>query len=142
MAENMIHGDQEDITMAKPHPIELRERVVSRVESGHTHTSTAAHFNVSIKFVNDMMKLKRETGKLVPRHNPGNTGNGKLEPYKAWIRARVDEKSDITLGELCLELLETFDLRASCPAVSRVLHEGGLSHKKRPSTRVNRAALT
>ena len=52
--------------MAKAHPIELRERVVSHVEEGHTHRSTAAHFRVSIKFVNDMVKLKRETGHSQP----------------------------------------------------------------------------
>ncbi len=52
--------------MAKPHPIELRERVVAFVEEGHTHRATAEHFRVSVKFVNDMVKLKRETGSLQP----------------------------------------------------------------------------
>ena len=53
--------------MGKPHPIELRERVVAFVEEGNTHRSAAAHFRVLIKFVNDMVKLKRETGALVPK---------------------------------------------------------------------------
>ena len=39
--------------MPKPHPIELRERVVAHVEAGHSHRKTASHFRVSVKFVND-----------------------------------------------------------------------------------------
>ena len=50
--------------MGKPHPMELRTRVVDFVEEGNTHRATAAHFRVSIKFVNDMVKLKRERDRL------------------------------------------------------------------------------
>ena len=56
--------------MGKPHPMELRTRVVDFVAEGNTHRATAAHFRVSIKFVNDMVKLKRETG----LNRPGFTG--------------------------------------------------------------------
>ena len=42
--------------MGKPHPLELRERVVAFVEEGNAHRSAAAHFRVSIKFVNDMVQ--------------------------------------------------------------------------------------
>ena len=47
--------------MGKPHPLELRQRVVAHVEAGNTHTSAAERYAVSVKFVNDMVKLKRET---------------------------------------------------------------------------------
>ena len=50
--------------MGKPHPIELRERVVAHVEEGRSHRSAAARCRVSVKFVNDMMILKRETGRF------------------------------------------------------------------------------
>ena len=53
--------------MCKPDPMELRRRVITFVEEGNTHRATAAHFRVSIKFVNDMVKLKRETGSLEPK---------------------------------------------------------------------------
>ena len=87
--------------MVKAHPIELRERVVAHVEEGHTHRATALHFKVSIKFVNDMVKLKRETGGLERKPFPGRLGRGKLEPYKGWVRHRVAEQGDITLDQLC-----------------------------------------
>ena len=51
--------------MGKPHPIELRERVVAFVEEGNSHRSAAGCFRVSPRFVNDMINLKRETDKIV-----------------------------------------------------------------------------
>lgn len=120
--------------MAKAHPIELRERVVSHVEEGHTHRSTAVHFRVSIKFVNDMVKLKRETGSLLAKPVGNRRGSGKLEPYKDWVRSRIEEKGDITTTELSLGLKETFDLDVYAWSVSRLLHRLGLSHKKRHFT--------
>jgi len=50
--------------MGKPHPVELRTRAVALVEQGNTHTEAARRLCVSIKFVNDMVRLKRETGSL------------------------------------------------------------------------------
>ena len=43
--------------MGKPHPIELRERVVAFVDEGHGHRETAGHFRVSPKFVNDTVPI-------------------------------------------------------------------------------------
>lgn len=59
--------------MGEPHPVELRERAVALVERGNTHTLTARRLCVSIKFVNDMVRLKRETGSLSAKlqGNPG-----------------------------------------------------------------------
>ena len=53
--------------MGKPHPIELRQRVVDHVAEGNTHRSAAARFKVSVKFVNDMVKLMTATGALRQR---------------------------------------------------------------------------
>ena len=53
--------------MGKPLPMELRQRVVDFVEEGHTHRSAAAQFRVSVKFVNDMVLLKRATGSLAAK---------------------------------------------------------------------------
>ena len=65
--------------MGKPHPFELRRRVVAHVEAGNTHQSAASRFDVSVKFVNDMVKLKRATGALTPKPQ-GNGGWSKLGP--------------------------------------------------------------
>lgn len=128
--------------MPKTHPIEIRERVVAHVEEGHSHRSTAARFQVSIKFVNDMIKLKRETGRLLPRSFAVRKGCGKLEPHKDWLRARVDAKGDITLDELAVELKEQLGVDVHRWTVCRMLHQLGLSHKKRQYGQVSSAAKT
>ena len=81
--------------MGKPHPIELRERVVAMVEEGHGHREAARHFRVSPKFVNDMVKLKRETGSLDPKRQ-GNPGRGKLSDHSPWVRRLLGARPSLT----------------------------------------------
>lgn len=78
--------------------------MVSLVEAGNTHHSAAARFHVSVKFVNDMVRLKRETGSLAPKRQ-GNPGIGKLTPHEDWVRAQVEAKGEITLDEMAARLL-------------------------------------
>jgi transposase len=115
--------------MGKPHPFELRARVVAYVDLGHSHRKTAKVFFVSIKFVNDMIKLRRETGSLAPKKQ-GNTRPGKLAPYVDWVKDRLEEKGDLTLDELCLELCGQHGVKASRGSVGKWLHRLGLSNKK------------
>lgn len=120
--------------MGKPHPIELRERVVAFVDAGHGHREAARHFRVSPRFVNDMIKLRRETGGLAPKRQ-GNPGRGKLTDVAGWVRARVAERGELTLDALVIELHEAHGLKVHRSAVGRLLHRLGLSHKKRPARR-------
>ena len=46
--------------MGRPHPLALRERAVVLVDEGYNHTAAARQLRVSIKFVNDMVRLRRE----------------------------------------------------------------------------------
>ncbi len=48
--------------MGKPHPMELRILVIGYVDEGHGHRQASWNFQVSPKFVNDLVKLRRETG--------------------------------------------------------------------------------
>lgn len=45
--------------MGKSHPIGLRQRVMARVEEGHSNRTAAAHFRASNRFVNDMVIVTR-----------------------------------------------------------------------------------
>lgn len=116
--------------MGKPHPIELRERVVAFVEAGHTRRLAAEHFRVSPRFVNNMMLLKSETGSLSPTRQ-GNPGVGKLSSHQEWVRQRMAEDGEATLDELCVELAER-GVAVHRASVGRLLHRLGLSHKKKP----------
>ena len=65
------------VLMGKPLPMELRRRVVDSVDEGHTHRSAAAQFRVSVKFVNDMVLLKRRTEFLEAKPQGNGGGHGK-----------------------------------------------------------------
>mgnify|MGYP006291134823 FL=1 len=120
--------------MGKPHPIELRTRVVAYVDEGHGHREAARHFRVSPKFVNELIKLRRETGSLAPRRQGNGGGHGKLAGLTGWIDARVAVKGEITLDELVSELAETHGVDVHRGTVWRALRRLGLTHKKRPAS--------
>ena len=115
--------------MGKPHPIELRQRVVAHVEAGNTNRSAAARFDVSIKFVNDMVRLKRSTGSLAPRPQ-GNGGWSKLGAYDGWARERLAREGDLTQEGLAQALLAEHGVRVAVSSVGYWLHRLGLTHKK------------
>lgn len=119
--------------MGKPHPVELRSRAVALVEQGNTHTEAARRLCVSIKFVNDMVRLKRETGALAPKPQ-GNPGRGKLTGLKDWAQRRIAVRPDLTIDELTAELAADHGLQVHRSSVGRLLRRLGLSHKKRPAS--------
>lgn len=116
--------------MGKPHPMELRERVVAFVDEGNSHREAARHFRVSPRFVNDMIKLRQETGELEPKRQ-GNPGRGKLMVVAPWVRERIAAQGDLTLDALVCELRDTHGIVVHRSAVGRLLHRLGLTHKKR-----------
>lgn len=126
--------------MGKPHPMALRERVVTFVGEGHSHRAAAMRFRVSVKFVNDMVILKRETGGLEPRKQGNGGGHGKLGRLQDWIRSRMTAKPDLTLNDLVLEIAATHQTTVHRVSVWRTLHSLGLTHKKRLASRRAEAA--
>lgn len=111
--------------MGKPHPSELRQRVVAHVEAGKTHHSAAARFDVTVK-------LKRETGSLAPKRQ-GNPGIGKLTPHEDWVRVQVDATGEITLDEMAARLLVERGVQVDSSSIWQLFHRLGLTHKERPS---------
>lgn len=106
--------------MGKPHPLELRARAVALVEPGNTHTEAARRLCVSIKLVNDMVRLKRETGALAPKPQ-GNPGRGKLMGVKDWVQRRIAVRPDLTIDELTAELAVEHGLLVHRSSVGRLL---------------------
>ena len=118
--------------MPKAYSIELRERVVAHVEKGHTHRSTALHFDVSISFVNNMVKLKRESGDIAPSPHAPNKGKGKLSSHKQTIMKIIADKSDITLNELSQKLHQEAKINVSAWGLSKFLNRSGYTDKNTP----------
>jgi transposase len=126
--------------MGKPHPLELRQRVVAFVDEGNSHREAARHFRTSPKFVNDMINLRRETGGLDAKPQGNGGGCGKLSDLAGWVRARLAEKGDLTLDELRLELEQEQGVTVHRSSVGHWLHRLGQSHKKNPARRRAKAA--
>ena len=108
----------------------LRERVVAFVEEGHSHRASAAQFRVSVKFVNDMVILKRETCGLEPRTQGNGGGHGKLASIRGWLKARMLAKPDLTLDDFVLEVADDHGVKVHRVSVWRVLRSLGLTYKK------------
>lgn len=115
--------------MGKPLPMALRERVCAFVEEGHGHREAARHFRVSPRFVNELMKRRRETGSLVPCRQGHAPGSGKLAPHVVFVRARMAVSGELTLDELSAAV-EARGVMVHRSNVGRLLHRLGLSHKK------------
>ena len=128
-----VYGRCWGFMMGKPLPMELRQRVIDFVEEGHTHRSAAAQFRVSVKFVNDMVLLKRATGALEPKPQGNGGGHGKLAGVADWILRRITAKGDLTLDELVVELRSEQGVAAHRTSVWRCLRRLKLTHKKRPA---------
>jgi transposase len=88
--------------MPKPYSLDLRERVVSYVEAGHSRRAAAAHFRVSPSFVINLMTAFRERGAVTPKAL-GGWRHSKLDPHRVFILRRVAEKDDISMPELAGE---------------------------------------
>src|ERR1700689_2817241 len=89
--------------MPKPYSLDLRERVVSYVEAGHSRRAAAAHFRVSPSFVIHLMTAFRARGAVAPKAL-GGWRHSKLDPHRVFILRRVAEKDDISMPEMAGEL--------------------------------------
>ena len=114
-----------------PHPLsnDLRERVLAYIEAGHSRHEAAAHFDTSVSFAVNLMKLWRETGSVDPRPR-GGFRHGKLKPHRDFILETVTARGDITMPELAKELKAAKGLEVTASALSKFLISCGFSFKK------------
>lgn len=123
--------------MAKPLPLALRERVAAFVDEGHSNREASRHFRVSPKFVNDLMKLRRETGSLSPRRQGHRGGGGKLADHADFVRRRIAERGETTLDELCVDL-QAQGVTVHRSSVARLLHRlASVTKKDTPGERAS-----
>jgi transposase len=115
--------------MPKAYSLDLRERVVRLVEAGRSCHAAAAHFSVSVSFVVRLMRAFRAAGCLAPRPSGGRR-HAKLDPHRAFLIARIEEKPDITMPELAAELLAAAGTKADPASLSRWLIRNGYRFKK------------
>jgi putative transposase len=126
--------------MAKPHSMDLRERVIAAVESGGMSCNRAAlHFHVAISTVVKCMQRLEATGSVAPGQIGGHKPRKINGDHEAWLSRRIGE-SDFTLNGLVAELAER-GLAVDYHTVWDFVHAAGFSFKKRrwlPASRAGR----
>ena len=125
--------------MGKSYSVDLRERVVARVEAGHSRRAAAARFEVSASFAVKLLARRRATGCVAAARQGRPPGGGKLAPHLAFLMAQVEERPDVTMPELADILAAEHGVRAHPSSLSRVLCAAGFSYKKNPDGIGNRA---
>lgn len=125
--------------MPKPYSLDLRERVVRFVESGHSRHAAAAHFGVSVSFVVILMRNYRKTESLAPKASGGRR-HSKLDPHRVFLLGRVAEKDDITMPELAAELAAVAGVQVAPASISRWLIRNGYRFKKNAAGQRARSA--
>jgi transposase len=127
----MLAGVRGPAWMARPYSLDLRERVVARVEAGDSCRTVAAIFGVSVASVVKWSQRKRQTG------SPAARPMGGRRPYavageREWLLARIVEEPDVTLRGLVAELAER-GTKVSYYAVWHFFEHEGVSFKKKPA---------
>lgn len=107
---------------------DLRVRLVRNVEKGQSARSQAGVFDVASSTAVKWVKAFRGEGRVKAKPHGGGR-RSPLAPHADWLKARVEEQPDLTLQELCLDLLAR-GVKTSKSAVSRLLLSLGFSYKK------------
>jgi transposase len=115
--------------MAKPYSVDLRERVVSAVETGGlSRRDAASRFGVGISTAIAWVRRFRQTGSVSPGQMGGHKPKAIRGEHHAWLLERIREK-DFTLRGLVAELAAR-GLKVDYRAVWNFVHAEKLSFKK------------
>lgn len=116
--------------MGKSYSSDLRERIVGRVDEGHSCRAAARHFGVGASTAIRLVGYRKRTGSIASPRQGRPRGTGKLLPYRDYLIAQVEEKPDITMPELAARLEESHGLRVPPSSLSRFLLKHGFTYKK------------
>ena len=128
--------------MTKPLSNDIRERLVSAVDSGLSRRSAARRFGVAASTAIKWVDQWRRTGDVGPRPQGGDHRSHRIEAHAEEILALVNEMPDITLGEIAAQLDAGHGLTVAQSTVWRLLDRHGMTFKKKPRTRPSNSELT
>ena len=115
--------------MSRPYSNDLRERVVSAVESGRMSRNQAAqHYGVAISTAVHLVRRFRESGSSGQRKMRSHKPKSILRAHNEWLVERVQAR-DFTLKVLVGELVER-GLKVDIRAVWEFVHAQNLTFKK------------
>ena len=116
--------------MRGPYPGELRVRVIGFVEAGGSRREAAEQFDIGVSSAIRWMQRFRQDGTCEPMPRGGSTSP--LEEYAEQILDLVNDRPDLTLGEIVVALHKR-RLPGSRSALSRFFARHGITFKKKPA---------
>jgi transposase len=123
----------------KAYSMDLRDRVVAACDAGDaTREQVAARFSVSVRWVRDLLKRRRETGSVGPKPH----GGGRARAFDAAADARLREAVRAEPDATPEELARTAGVACSPAAVQRALDRLALTRKKSPGGRPSATGRT
>jgi transposase len=118
-----------------PYSMDLRERVVAACDARDgTRQQIAARFSVSVSWIRDLLKRRRDTGSIAPRPHGGGRAPAFDGAAAARLREAVRDDDDATLEELS----GAVGVRCCASAVHRALKRLGITRKKSRGGRPSR----
>lgn len=122
------------------YPMELRQRVIDAYDAGASAAKVAERFCVSGRWVQQLLRRRRETGSIAALPPSGGTGKIKLDAsictkLVEWLR----EDNDLTLAQL-RDRLNDIGIAVTKPAIWYKLDALQLTFKKNLARRRARAS--
>ena len=123
----------------KAYSMDLRERVVAACdEGGTTREAIAARFSVSVRWVRDLLRRRRQTGSIAPKPRGGGRPPAFDAEAAGRLREAVRADDDATLAELA----RAAGVSCCASAVHRALARLGVTRKKSRGGRPSRTGPT
>ncbi|HEU5116671.1 MAG TPA: IS630 transposase-related protein [Isosphaeraceae bacterium] len=111
----------------KRYSMDLRERVVAACDARDgTREQIAERFSVSVSWIRDLLKRRRETGSIAPRPRGGGRASAFDAAAEERLREAVRADDDATLEELA----RAAGVNCSASVVHRALARLGITRKK------------
>ena len=109
---------------------DLRRRVLAAVDGGMSCRQAAERFGVSASSAIRWNDRRRREGDFGPKALGGDRRSGRIEAHAELILSLVEDKPDITLGELQARLAEQ-GIAAAVSTLWRFFKRHGITRKKR-----------
>ncbi|MDJ0679340.1 MAG: transposase [Xenococcaceae cyanobacterium MO_167.B52] len=113
----------------RAYSLDLRERIIASREEGTSIRKLAKQFKVSRGMVWNLIKLRQETGNIVPKPATGGK-QSQLAGKEAELAAMVQQYPDYTLEEYCEYWDEHTGVRVSASTMCRELQKQRWTIKK------------
>ena len=119
----------------KAYSMDLRERVVAACDAGDaTREQIAVRFSVSVSWIRDLLRRRREAGVIAPRPCGGGRAAAFDDQAARRLREAVRADDDATLKELAAAA----GVACGPSAVHRALKRMGITRKKSRGGRPSR----